>query len=318
MSPRKQTATRSRAAIVYRNFFLTACAILPVILLPSIQQSFPGNGPYSLCKQRLYEIVAGNRDLVYLPSADALVMTVAKGGSSSMWHWLYTGLTGRAKYNSTKCATYVQNISSECWGREAMYVHELDKLEQRRVVCGEGTLRLAVQRDPFERLLSSYKSKFTCEHKMFRTDLRNRATMVPKLLRQAGMEQLKRGCLTVGEFAEALERVRRRVGTVGGMKSLRETDVHIRPSNYFFEEIQWDLVLDVEDLGNARLLQPLVRRLKFGNLVADGPGRRHSSGKQELMLSERAARLLHRFAMETEIGERRIGAGDIINDGEEV
>lgn len=183
-------------------------------------------------------------------------------------------------------------------------MYELSPEERRRVVCGADTLRVTVQRDAFERLLSSFKSKFTCDGEAYGTDVSNREFMVPNLLKRARMDSRKT-CLSLDEFAEALERIRVQAAE-RGKSVLRAIDVHVRPAKHHFGDIDWDIVMDLRDLNDKTLLTAIVKRMKYAHLIEDGPGRQHISGKKELILGEKTAKLLHRFAMESEVGDRRI------------
>lgn len=255
----------------------------------------------------MLEITADNTDFKYLPKADILFMTLAKGGTTSTFNWVYYGMAG-IKYNRTGCETYVQDLKSPCWIDHAKYLFQLPEDEQWRVLTSAETLRIAIQRNPFERLVSSWKSKITCDDDKYGTDVRNRDHMVPQLLRQGGMPEDSRVCLSIVEFAEALDAVRTRVGTSATkLTSLRNIDVHLRPQEFYFDEVDYDIVLDVKDLGNATYLKPIMERLPHNNLdkVQWGPTVYHASSGEDLQIPERAAKLLHLFAMESKWGETK-------------
>lgn len=259
-------------------------------------------------RERMLEITAdAHQDLVYLPTPDILMVTMAKGGSTSVWNWLYTGVTGRPKFDMKECETYVHDVRSHCWGKEAVHLYQLPEDEQWRILNNRKTLRVAVQRNPFERLVSSWKSKFACDAEKYGTDLRNREKMVPALLRQAEMDTNGKECLSIEEFAIALEKVQKRVknGESEWLNSLRKLDVHLRPQNFYFQEIAWDIVLDVTDLERVARLRPIIERLPFRELVKDGPPRKHVSGGGEIMISESTARRLYSFALESKTGSQK-------------
>lgn len=267
----------------------------------------PDAAPTIPSRARMLEITAENTDFSYLPKPDVLFMTMAKGGTTSTFNWLYYGMAG-IKYNRTGCETYVQDLRSPCWVPHAKYLFELPEDEQWRVLTSSETLRVAIQRNPFERLVSSWKSKVSCDDEKYGTDLNNRVSMVPQLLKQGGMPEDPRQCLSIVEFAETLDAVRTNVGTPATkLRSLRNLDVHFRPQEFYFDEVDYDIVLDVKDLGNTTYLKPIMERLPHNHLdkVQWGPTVYHASSGEDLQISERAAKLLHMFAMESKWGKTK-------------
>lgn len=260
--------------------------------------------PHIATRERILRLASENRDLVYLPTSNIMFITMAKGGTTSTWNWLYRGVTGRPRFNMTQCKTYVQDVRCECWGKEANYLYEMSESEQWRILKSAGTLRVAIQRDPYDRLLSSFKSKFTCEHEKYGTDLKNRATMVPTLRRQAGFP-IGKPCMNVSEFADALESCRVNAGAKGfKLKKLRNMDVHVRPQDFFFDDIDYDIILDVKEMHVKNLL-PVIQRLKYSQLVEKGIEHRHASSGSELLIPEKTAKKLHAFALESKVGKSK-------------
>lgn len=294
--------------IVFQTRFIVVLILFVTILVYAEHISAFTHGSGSSSRKRMLEIIAdAHQDLVYLHRPDILMGTMAKGGSTSVWNWLYTGLTGRPKFEMKECETYVQNVRSPCWDNEAVHLHRLPEAEQLRILNNPKTLRVAIQRNPFERLVSSWKSKFACDENTYGTDLRNRKKMVPALLRQANMATEGKKCLSIDEFAIALERVQNRVrrGETKWLSSLRKLDVHVRPQNFYFNEVNWDIVLNTKDLKNVERLTPIIERLSFPQLVRDGPAHEHASGGGEILISESAAKRLYNFALESKIGRRK-------------
>lgn len=257
-----------------------------------------------ISRSRLLQIAReAHQDLVYLPEPDILIMTMAKGGTTTMWNWLYRGLTGRDKFNMTECGTYVQDVRSHCWAKQAIHFMNLTEREQWGVLKGGRTLRVAVQRDPFERLVSSWKSKYACDADVYGTDVHNRDRMVPALLKQAEMGY-NASCLSIEQFADALESARMRAGVdAGWLSSTRKMDVHIRPQDFFWQEIEYDMVLDVRDLGDVRTLRAILDRLPYRSLCEEGLEHRHKSSGGELVIPETAAAKLFRYAAQSKVGE---------------
>lgn len=254
-----------------------------------------------LNESRVRQMSMDNRNMVYLETADILLVTMAKAGTSSLWHWVYRGMTGRERWDNTVCGSYVHQKKSSCWDKHAYYLEALNKSKQIDVLTSNHTLRVAIQRDPYDRLISAYKSKFTCDDSRFSTDVHDRATMVPLLRSQAGLPppSTNSECMNISEFAIALHRVRSGQGTI---KSLDDLDYHIRPQDYFFDEITYDMIIDVSHLSSLAVLQPIIDRLPFKELVADGIPRRHTSGDLILSIPDDAAVLLHQYALESKPG----------------
>lgn len=262
-----------------------------------LRELFPER-PAETCVSRIIE---DNRELVYIPSAKVLFATMAKSGTSTLFHWLYQLTVGEGTWPS-HCSTYVQDIRSSCWQGLALAVHNLSLEEREKVLYSDKEiLRIAVQRQPYKRLISSFKSKFTCEHEKYRTDLRNRAAMVPVLRRRAQLPESNSLCMNITEFAEALDGCRRRAisfrDRTRGFEFLRVLDVHIRPQVYCFDEIHYDAIIDVADLSDEQVLRPLWERFQHRHNVSVAAGRRHrSTGGSSLSIPDSAAKNLFGFA----------------------
>lgn len=277
---------------------------------------------------RLRQITQDNRNLVYLhPPVNIVLMTMAKAGTSTTWHWLYPGVTGKSKWDIRGCATYVHDIRSSCWKSYASYLYQLPIKKQWDLLTSSSShpsnsatnsssngtttsdpnrpLRVAIQRNPFERIISSFKSKFTCEHERFGTDVHNRRTMVPILRRRCQVPNPPANsefadCMNITEFASALEQCRLRKNF-----DLELLDVHIKPQQFFFDEIDYDMIIDVNDLSDINVLRPIIDRIPEPNrqLVVNGPRIRHSSGLDQLNIPEAAAHLLYSYALESVPGK---------------
>lgn len=112
--------------------------------------------------------------------------------------------------------------------------------------------------------------------------------------------------MSMTEFAHTLDACRNNVGRTTALPSLDVLDVHIRPQTFHFDQIQYDMIMDVTDLSNAQVLKPIIDRLPFRDVVKAVPKMRHQStggsaeeegeGNGELMIGEKAAKLLHAFA----------------------
>lgn len=268
----------------------------------------------------LLEVTRNNINLVYFHApVNVLFMTMPKAGTSTLWHWLYPGVTSvTTGWDSVKCGGHVHDMQSPCWKGYASYVHTLPISEQRRILTSSSSkhddvLRVAIQRDPYDRLVSSFKSKFTCEDSLYGTDVKDRASLVPILRKRCGTISSSASqnnntvdCMTVSEFARTLDACRNNVGKLSGLPSLDVLDVHIRPQTFHFDRIAYDMIIDVSALSDGRVLKPIVDRLPFRDVVKAVPKLRHQSttaqsseggvDRGELMIGESAAKLLHAFA----------------------
>ncbi|KAI0562432.1 Sulfotransferase [Gracilaria domingensis] len=165
---------------------------------------------------------------------------------------------------------------------------------------GASTLRVAVQRNPFDRLISAFNDKFSCAPPVANPQP-NYSYIVPYLRRRAGLPDSLAMCMNISEFADAVDVVRQKDHET----PLQTIDLHIRPQRFYFEYVPYDIVLDVKQLSNVSLLKPVLDRLPFANLVEDGVGHYHAVTRKELMIPETAAKKLFRYAAVSEMGELR-------------
>lgn len=285
---------------------------LPTISLSTYMPSTKPCGNSSstlteLTESRVLQITDNNRNLVYLyPPVDMIVMTMAKAGTSTLWHWIYPGITGERKWDNEKCKSYIHMMTAKCWTSYATNLNTLPLKKQKELLSRKSkmtTLKLAIQRNPYDRLISSFKSKFTCEHERFSTDTHDRAYMVPLLLKQAGI-QSNQICMNITEFATALDLVKQNVKDSRNLDilGLDILDSHIKPQQFYFDDIEYDMIIDVGDLSDESVMKPIVDRLPFKDSVKNIPRRRHASGNDQLYIPEHAAKLLYSFALESTPG----------------
>lgn len=280
--------------------------------------------PVALSLAVAREIAAdSDKELIYLPKADILLMTQAKGGTSSLLNWIYRGMTpGGARYNKTACDT-IQAIDENCWGTNAKAAHNLPDDELLAVLSErKSTLRVAVQRDPYDRLLSCFKSKFACQAELYGTNLKARPLMTYFLRLRADMpivedKKSEHSCFNVSGFAHAV----RASGTVALKKGdfkMRKLDVHYRPQLYHQRHIRYDLVLDLADLSNNVLMRPVWRRFPFAADVPDKVQQLHSSGEAKVNPPAEAERILREFAALSEVLPRKavLEKREGLSDGE--
>lgn len=158
-------------------------------------------------------------------------------------------------------------------------------------------LRVAVTRDPFERLISAWKSKAACDSDDFGTDVYDRDLVVPILLGQANMSRIA-SCLSLPSFALVLDTLRGLAEE--GKFHFKDIYKYFRPQECHFDHIKYHMVLDVSQLTNTTLLQPVVNRLKFASLLSEAPKRLHVSPASSQTMSEETAAALYKFALLTE------------------
>lgn len=262
-------------------------------------------GKVELDENTIRNITDRNRDLVYFPRIDVLIATLAKGGSTSVFETMFLGLTGSPW--SIKDWGDVHNLSHQVWSSDATDLFKLPLSQQRQILTSSSpgsTLRIAVQRDPFTRLVSAYKSKATCEENRFIGNKKDHSYFVPLLRRHANLPPSDQLCMNISEFSLALDRIRLNSGTPGFVSSFRRLDIHIKPQDFFFNLIDYHLVVDVADWSDPMKMRSLLDRLPYSDKVRMRSEVLHksSSGKQELFLSEKAAASFHRFAMLSEPG----------------
>lgn len=299
-------------------FFLSQVSSVSIALtkLPSVTIAAISSPSYKTLltnDSRILELSGSNRHMVYLHKPNVLFVTMAKAGSSSLWHWLYRGVTGVERWDNSGCRGHVHEKRAICWQGHASYLFMLPVEEQRRILTANETLRIAIQRDPYERLVSAYKSKFTCDGDRFSTDVHERESMVKGLRKWANFPATKnidgQQCMNVTEFARALDACRIHVGEPYYPPSLYDLDDHIRPQNFFFDEVDYHMVIDVRHLSDISVMRPVIQRLPYHDLVRDGIPHRHSSGNTLLSIPEDAATLLYAFALESKPGRIKFMPG---------
>lgn len=243
---------------------------------------------------------------VYVPTADILLMSQAKGGSTSLFQLLYAGLTGLPSFNVPECKTYVQNFTSPCWRGLVLPLEQARSLTRTRLLFGsnDGTLRIAVQREPYERLLSAYRDKLTCDRIDKVINREHKAQLLKELLHVAKMDGFQgsrtpsgESCLSPFEFGLVLSRIRSGIQN-GTVSSLKDIEAHFRPQEYFFKDIHYDLVLNVQDLSNPDRIWPILERLPL--LKASGidtkPKKWHTTQARSVKMEAGTERRIREFA----------------------
>lgn len=244
----------------------------------------------SLTPSRVREILSNfNHRMTYIPATNTLFVTMAKAGSTTFWQTTYLGFTG--KIWERKACGYIHNKSSPCWSSHLTDVLKLSTNEQFRLLYSNDTKRVAIQREPFSRLISGYKNKLMCGRVHFEgpdkyaENLRIQANLPPG-----------NPCMNISEFAEVMDIIRNHVGQPGYMKSWNEIDKHFMPQNYYADEIFYHTVLDVEDLSNETKLAPFYDQLPHADLARNAGYHRVDTKSETIFLDDKSAQKLHHFA----------------------
>lgn len=249
-----------------------------------------------LCaKTNLLNLTRNADHIRYFPHYKILISVTAKGGSTSVWKWMYTSMTGNDVFN---CSTYVQNIHSNCWKNQVVQLPDMSEEQRLFALKDDSVFRVAVWRDPFERILSSWKSKFACDAWIYGTDYPDRARMVPQLLKAAGLPYQNVECLNISTFAIALDHIRRRV--IMGELNLAQLNPHIRPQQFYFNLINYSLVVDLKQLSNGSVIKPLSDLLPFAPGIPNIE-RLHTSKGPDILIPQSVATLISKFSSLTEI-----------------
>lgn len=226
--------------------------------------------------------------ITYIPLTNTVFFTMPKAGSTTYWRTVYIGMTGRT-WSKADCGT-VQKHSSKCWQPYVRDVLTLPADEQFRLIVGNQTKRVAIQREPFSRLVSAYKNKLACNK---RPD--EGQSQAHRLRRLAGLPP-GAACMNVSEYADALDCVRIQFEHSGDLRFWRKLDTHFVPQNYYANDIVFHQVLDVADLSNLSRLHPLLDPLPFAHLAKQAGLHGVRSKKVSVLMDDKSAQKLHRFA----------------------
>lgn len=230
--------------------------------------------------------------LLYVPSVNLLVMTMAKAGTSTVLYALYQGLTGKPWIRA--CGE-IHDRHRPCWRGLAFRLSELPAAQQVRALTSPSTLRIGVQRDPVERLLSAFKSKYTCETARFRAHVTSREVIVRSMRHVLHMPSGP-SCMTVSEFATMLDVARTNVGQPPYPLLFRALENHIRPQEFFLDEIKYNFMLNVRDLSDPARINLIMERLPYKVLISHNDVARFASGDEKLHVGEKDMQSIRAFA----------------------
>lgn len=229
-----------------------------------------------------------NHKITYVKSMNTVFVTMPKAGSTTFWQTMFLGFTG---YQWPKDCGHVHNQSSLCWNSHITDVLKLSTAEQFRLLSSNHTTRVAIQREPFSRLVSGYKNKIACDllpGKLtynYSPILRINANLPPGNL-----------CMNISEFAEVMDIIRTHVGQPGYLKSWSKIDKHFMPQNFYADEIFYHKVFDVEDLSNETKMAPFFDQLPYAKLAKEAKFHKVKTTSETLLIDDKSAQKLHRYA----------------------
>lgn len=243
--------------------------------------------------ERVDAITKYAEQFVYLREPKVLLYFLLKGGSRALLGWVYEALVGDGEWSDELCQTYIQDINSTCWAGHAFLMSSLDLDTQLAIFTADDVLRVAVQRDPYERLISAYKGKYACDRHVFHGDPQQFSVL--QLSAQAKVRPASEGCMTLPEFTQALRTMRTK-GHLDGITQPKFAEGHVRIQLLHEQEIDYDLVLDPRFFGNAKHLKLLYDRLPFKKYIKPYITVKHASSSEKLQISEEEDAELKAFA----------------------
>lgn len=230
-----------------------------------------------------------NHLIAYVHSLDTVFVNMPKTGSTTFWQMMFLGLSGKI-WDRKRCGD-IHNHISFCWNPYLTDVRYLSPNEQFRVLASNSTKRVAIQRDPFSRLISGYKDKIGCD-----TKIDNPLHDYAHRLRRNAKASPGPPCMNISEFAETLETIRTHIGQSGYLKSWRYIDRHFAPQNYFADEIGYHALFDVADLSNQTKLAQILDKLPYGNSSKEANFYSVKSKNVAIMMDDKTAQKLYNYA----------------------
>jgi len=199
------------------------------------------------------------------------ICACAKCGSTSLWHFIYKHLFGKDwEYEGPP---WIQTTDSSRWQQKVTRISS-DQLAN--------VTKYALLRDPRKRLISSWKSKVSCDSSTWGTSEKYRNLVVPEIRRLAGQDYKQ--CMDLEEFLTTLNIIHQK-------GKARELDVHFLPQHFgCFRDLapeKWDMVAPISDPSFAKALGK-----SLGNPNASMPQYHASSGGPALTISDKADALL--------------------------
>lgn len=240
----------------------------------------------------VFLITDSNHEVVYLKQPKILLVLTLKAGSAALMTWLYRGVTGKPTWDTEACGTFVQNLTAPCWEGQATYLYDLPLETRWDLFTRDDVMRVSVQRDPYQRLISAYKSKYTCDTEKFQSDM---DIPFAHHLREQARVAPGRPCMELSEFAMILDRLRIYDGEKGVSK-VAWIESHIRPINLRHDIIDYDVILESRYLIHEQSVNLLYERLPFKDTIPPYVPGEHTSGVATLNVPEELDRSLRAFA----------------------
>lgn len=242
------------------------------------EQRFAQFGPVV---ERVDTITKYADQFIYIREPKILLYFLLKGGSRALLGWLYEAVVGDGPWSDTFCQTYIQDIHSTCWSGHAFFMSELDPITRLRILTSDDVLRVAIQRDPYQRLVSAFKGKYACGREVFKGDPSNSSVL--QLREQSKIRLARPDCMTISEFAQALRTLRTK-GHLNGITQPKFAEGHVRIQLLHDQEIDYDLVLDPRYFKYPKHLKLLYDRLPFKHLVKPLVSVQHASTDTQLQI----------------------------------
>lgn len=278
------------------EFILFGAAVAMILYFSSNGGSKINHGLKIQTDQRLNpdteKIIGATSDafLVYFFEPKMLVSIHLKSGSASFWVWMYKGLTNKA----FDCDTYVQNVQSPCWSGRVVQWQKMSNELKAYALTDPLVLRVALYRDPFDRTMSCWKSKFSCPEDGFKVDIDDQERMMTALFKHNAIPRAEnQTCLSISQYAQHLDILRERM--ISGKVPRHTVELHLRPQIFYFNHIKYSLVLDIRQMTNGSAVVPLTKRLPFIP-VGEGYKRIHSSRGSEIAIPEKAAKSIAQYS----------------------
>eukprot|EP00038_Savillea_parva_P014463 m.215995 g.215995 ORF g.215995 m.215995 type:complete len:296 (-) comp28126_c0_seq1:112-999(-) len=180
----------------------------------------------------------------YLPSRQAVVCACPKCGSTAFMNWLYEGTHNGTRWPH-KGPPWIQDLGSSRWDGLFTPLSKLPTNDRDAVLKDPNVVKVAIVRDPVERLLSAWRSKVKCEASgKHGADVHDRDKLTLSMLRLLSNDGVfkshiegqqhrrvnfsratKRECLYLNEYVDVLAEIHH----LGRAAQLNE---HFRPQQF--------------------------------------------------------------------------------------
>lgn len=230
-----------REAIVTFAFLVLCCANVGALVAPeslySVTSKFESFEDESTLQDPPTSLTYN-----HLRRFDVVLCCCDKCGSTSLYDYVYEALSHH-KWPYGATPPWRQQLYSPRW------LHRFHMLPAKRL--GSVKYKFALTRDPIDRLISAYKSKYACDGFVGHVNATDRAWMIPQLYALARREGSPKYCISLLDFAELLQAIHRH-------GNAHRLDVHIRPQQFeCFRHLparNWTKAVPIADPSFAREL----------------------------------------------------------------